>query len=233
MKTTCRRITGRMLPVISLQVLIGLVVTFGLFIPSTYGKYIIQPVSVTAQLPMGAQANFGAHQLINQSGLSVGYTSGVTDFNTYITSGVTHTSLPINTRWASTANNPFGNLDFDLGGAFTIKKLAFWNMGGDSASGVVNFSLFADDNAAFSSPTLLGSFTADPFTGPFAAVVPEVFSFPATSADFVRLRITSNHGSIVTQAGEVAFEIVPEPGTLGLLGLGGVMVIVRRRRNFA
>jgi hypothetical protein len=79
------------------------------------------------------------------------------------------------------------------------------------------------------SPTPLGSFIANPNTGPLTAVLPQVFTFEATSAAFVRMVITSSNGAVGPDAftifGEAAFEIqpptaVPEPASLTLLGLG-------------
>src|SRR5262249_10588098 len=115
---------------------------------------------------------------------------------------------------------------------------ALWNDGGNTGINIRGFELLADDNAAFSSPTSLGSFTADPNTGSETAVLPEVFTFAPTSAAFVRLRVTSNNGDPFNTAfGEAAFEVqssptaVPEPGSLALLASGGLGLLGYARRR--
>jgi hypothetical protein len=65
----------------------------------------------------------------------------------------------------------------------------------------------ADDNASFSSPVSLGSFTPNPNTGPIQSVLPEVFNLTVASASHVRMQITSNNGASTTGFGEVAFEL--------------------------
>lgn len=195
---------------------------------------ILQPASASSNMGFSANPPFLA---INQSGLTTGYTSPVTDFDSYIASDPTadHTfSFPL---WFSGFGFTTGNFDFNLGGTFTIQSFALWNIGGGNFFGINEFDLLADDNAAFSSPTLLGSFAADANTGPPSAVLPEVFTFAPTTAAFVRMVINSNHGApFQTGFGEAAFEIqsIPEPGSIVLLGLGAGLVSVyrwRRRRT--
>ena len=197
-------------------------------------QLMLQPNSVIAQPPMGQfnSTTFAANNLINQSGLSSGYTSGVTDFDTYIASSPTHNGNLTGSIWFSTQGNRTGDLEFDLGSILTIQSMALWNRGSDASDNIIGFTLFADDNAAFSSPTSLGGFTANPNTGSTSAVLPEVFTFTPTAASHVRLRITSPNGSgLFTSAGEVAFEssAIPEPTSL-LLFATGCAVLMRRRR---
>src|SRR5262249_47432571 len=80
------------------------------------------------------------------------------------------------------------------------------------------FELLADDNAAFSSPTSLGIFTATNNTGPSNVVPVNVFTFTKTSAAFVRMQIISTYGSNTSGFGEAAFE-VPEPSSLAAAAL--------------
>jgi hypothetical protein len=178
----------------------------------------------------------GAHvpvNAINQSGLSTGYTSLVTDFDTYIASNPTHNT--INNDWISASGTIIGNFDFDLGAAFTIQSMALWDIGGNNGSNLIGFQLLADTTSAFSNPTDLGSFTANPNTGLLTAGLPEVFTFAPTSAEFVRMVITSNNGAAQTGFGEAAFDVsaAPEPAsaTMLLFGCGLIGIFVYRNRG--
>lgn len=195
--------------------------------------------------PVGASTNMGSYSsqylptfAINQSGLTTGYTSGVTDFDTYTATANTTLSSGGSSFmiWFSTANTTTGNFDFDLGGLSTIESFALWNDPQSAGQGVNSFNLLADDNAGFSSPTLLGSFSAVEGLG--NANLAQIFSFAPTSASHVRIEILSNHGStFVTGISEAAFEVsgvsaVPVPAAAWLLGSGllGLVGVSRRSK---
>jgi len=174
---------------------------------------VFQAESVSTD--MGTSFNVLAN-VSNQSGLSAGYQSGDTDFDTYIASTPTHDS--VSGGWASSGTTS-GNVDFDLGGTFIIRSIAFWNVGGDASENITGMTLLADDDAGFSNPVTLGSFTPDTNTGSIFSVVAEVFAFAPISASHVRMQITSNNGNANTAFGEAAFEILHDWDNDGILDI--------------
>jgi len=203
---------------------------------SAEAGFVVQPASVASSDYTPINSNNVISNLITQGGLAATYTSGVTDFDTYIGSLPTHT---FGVDAFESGDNQFsGNIDFDLGGDFQIESFAIWNRGGNSAHNVREFTLFADDNSMFTSPVTLGTFLADPQAGVTGNQIPvEVFTFASTSASFVRMTVTSTNGGTRTAFHEVAFEgtsvaAVPEPSSSALLGLGmliaGCFAIFRR-----
>ena len=194
--------------------------------PVTFAGVLIQPVAASTDMgiSVGSPAN-----VINQSGLLVGYMSGMTDFDDYHSSTPGHDSLDTGAIWAS--GSPFlaGNFDFDLGGLVLIESMMIWNC--DNQRGVYGFNLLADDNSAFSSPTVLGSFLVDN-DGPGDRMAPFALPFAPTLASHVRMEIISNNGPdpLNVQMGEIAFVAVPEPTVLALLGLGGLVLLRWARR---
>ena len=121
---------------------------------------ILQPSGATASSQFSG--TFGdPTNAISQSGLSVGYTSLVTDFDTYVASNPTHIGSTAGFTWFAQSNAPFPiTFDFDLGGTFLIESFAMWgdNQSLPTSQNVNAFELLADNNPAFSPATLLGSF---------------------------------------------------------------------------
>jgi len=176
-----------------------------------------------------------ANNAINQSGLSTGYTSGVTDFDTYTASATAQVTS--GDTWFSSPGLSSGNFDLDLGSVNTIGSMALWNESQGIGQGVNSFNLFSDINSSFSSATLLGSFNA--FEG---SIFAQIFNFVETEAQFIRLEILSNHGaSCCTGIMEIAFEEgssvseVPVPAAVWLMGSGllGLMGFNRKAKKLA
>lgn len=176
---------------------------------------------------------------IDQVGLSSSYSSGVTPLASY-NATLLFASSPV---WSS-ANITTGNVDFTLGGSYTVSSFVFWNANSTNTARVVGFTLLASPDASFATTTNLGSFTSSP-TGSVIAINREVFSFTPTSASFIRMQITSNGGGGNTSFGEAAVAVAaavtsaPEAGSgsLALLGIGlgmgliGATGLARRRQG--
>jgi hypothetical protein len=208
------------------------------------------PQTARAQAILGAvsaTSNMGnlfgtPNSLIDQSGLSATYTSGVTNFATF-TSTATHNfiSPSINSSWASGGGNPTGDVTFDMGSLVTLDKIAVWNWGLSDPVNLKDFTLFSDDNSAFTSATNLGSFTVSASANPFAFPA-QVFSFASTTDRYFRMSITANYGhATITGFGEVAFQqgvstpssVTPElPGAMQLLPALLPVALIGARKRF-
>jgi hypothetical protein len=212
------------------RVMWGIMLAFSVMMApsSAVAGLILQPAGASS-----SQTQFGApDNARNQSGLSIGYTSLVDDFDTYIASNPLHDSSDQANRWTS---GPLpASLDFDLGGSFSIDAIAFWNQGIGIGS-TLDFTLIAANNSAFTGATTLGNF-APTATGPVTAVAAQVFTFTATQAEFVRLTATQSNGFDGATVGEVAFSVAPassapEPSAVLPIGLGLGTILLKRRRR--
>jgi hypothetical protein len=195
------------------------------FTGSTPGEAgtIVSPGSATTAIPT-AGGNVGL--LIDQSGLSVNFISGVTDFDTYIALGPTSAIVTTLNGWASQVNKLPGFVQFDLGADYAISGFALWNQSTPNL-GVNSFTLTSASDAGFTSNvTNLGTFNA------VKSLAAQTFTVSGTG-EFVRMEINSTLGANQVNLGEVAFDatLIPEPASLAVLGLSCVgMRFARRRR---
>jgi hypothetical protein len=177
-------------------------------------RVILGSTATTTLTPVAGTA---VGNLTNQSGLSANYTSGVTDFDSYVAT-TTSSSGPSDTFAFSGIP---GIITFDLGASHTLEALALWPFLSSTAS-IAGFTLYADTNA---DPSFLGT-----SIGSFNAIFPpsdpvgaQVFTFASpTATQFVQMEITSNlvGNTNLTTLGEVAFaEPVPwETDALPVIG---------------
>ena len=202
---------------------------------------LVCPVATPAgviQSPVDAVINSGGPgfgsilNTIDQSGLSTGFTSGVTDFDSYTASGPEHTVTFSGFEWFSNSGITSASVTYDMGAAVSIGGLALWN---EDAAGIGALDLFASTDGINFSPLSLGLIPADTPSAELITSYPvEVFSFTSALARYIRFDMSScpqpNPGSFVgCSIGEVAFDVgdgvpVPDPVTLlllagGLLGL--------------
>ena len=166
---------------------------------------VLQPTSVTTTMGSFSSA-WVATKMIDKSGLSVGYTSNVTNFDTYIAGNPTHSHnahqiTPTNAQaWAS-KNVLTGTITYNLGSLSVVESMALWNR---IDAGIGGFHLLADADGDFTSGavTVLSNQTAL-----LGRSGPQVFGFTPTTAQYFRLQALSDaHSFPFVIINEIAFE---------------------------
>ncbi len=184
---------------------------------------ILSPAAVDGNT-LGTAGGSTSH-LIDQSGLSQNFISGVTDFETYISLGPTSAVVSASTGWASSPGTFGGYLQFDLGANYALSGFVLWTQ--NTILAVNSFTLSVASDASFTSGvTNLGTFSAA------EGLNAQTYAFTG-EGEFVRMQINSSHGATSVNLGEVAFDatLIPEPGSLLLLGMAwaGIGAAGRRR----
>ncbi|OZH51523.1 hypothetical protein AFK68_30445 [Hydrocoleum sp. CS-953] len=194
---------------------------------------IVSPVDATATsefTPGGEIIN-----TINQSGLSIGFTSGVDDFDTYLAQNPLHTLVFAGNEWFSNFQGPNQTITYDLGSILAIDRLALWN---EEGAGISSFNILSSNDGVNFSTILSGvSPINNPINNDYSA---EVIDFGSVvNAQFVQFEITGCENANLCGIGEVAFataeslpEAVPEPtALLGLLGAGALGATSLKRKQ--
>lgn len=206
------------------KVLLTGLIALGLSHAASAGT-IVGATSVTSNTEWGS--NYSVSHLIDQSGLSASYTSGVTDFDSF-TASTTHTTVAPNFEWFAANGTYQDTLIFDLGSALSINKIAVWN---EESWGTDSVTISYATDSLFSDEVTLGSFalTDHPLSQDYVA---DVLSFNFVTAQFFKFNVFGSTGDAVA-LGEVAFSSVPGvsevpvpaaaflfgPALLGMVGL--------------
>lgn len=204
---------------------------------------ILQAVGASSSVgsfPFGG--DYDISHTIDQSTLSTPYTSGVTDFDSYVGSTAHLGAGGASEIWYSPEGAITATIVFDLGGSYALDGFALWADWQGVGQGVNEFRLSASSESSFTSSTLLGDFQATDGPGfviGAASNFGQTFGFAETNASFIQMEIFSNHGATfpVVGFGEAAFRLadtVPGPASLPLLFAGflGVIGLSRRPATF-
>jgi len=205
-----------------------------------YAGMIMSPTAILANSIGSFSPDFDEAFMIDQSGLSAGFTSGVTDFTTYVGGNPTHNETLSNSIWFGPKFSVTGTLDFDFGAQQNIEQLVLWIAAFTPPSAI---TVLTSSDAAFAANTVVGLISpANPPDVP-GSVAAEVFDITDSSARYLRLLITASLNSSFVGIGEVAIDAsepipgggtaIPEPGTLALFGLGLAGLGFARRRKAA
>ena len=193
---------------------------------------LVTPTGVTSST--AGDDLFTSANLINDSGFTVTPT-----IDTYASTSQNGSSD--GTRaWVTTDPGPGGGdyfddgpgnpvLTFDLGSAQDLTDFVYWgyNNGGTGNEASVFNLTFSTDNSTFGSLVIF-----DQSGLALGLGTPATLSLGSTiNAQYVRVEMTDNQGGIDRVGlGEVKFIAVPEPSSTALLGLGGLALLLRRRK---
>ena len=195
---------------------------------------IITPTGVTGDSNLSG--SYHVNFTIDGSGLSGGGNSGDILNETHI-NGDAGGSL---TWLSASGNRPTITIDFDLGGTFDVDSVHLWNWTYNSATdtrGVTSMDISFSSNGGttFSNTLQDVAFTPYPLPANTTSATSETQTFAAVNGvTHIRLTDINNAldpGDAYVGFSEIRFgEAVPEPSTSALLGLGGLALILRRRK---
>lgn len=194
---------------------------------------ILSPVAIVTN-SAGEFAPGDAAHAIDQSGLSAGFTSGVTDFATYMASAPVHTFLYVGFEWFSSPGVNTGYWILDLGATYSLLHVADWN---DEFSGLTSLRVSTCADAGCATPVGIGG--GIPTNWPLSATSypADVFDLSGASSRYVRIDMTGPQTDNLYNGlsiGEIAFDVaapVPEPSTLLLIGAGALLAGIKRYRS--
>lgn len=171
-----------------------------------------------------------ADHLIDQSGLSVGYTSGVTELGAYLAAAPLHAATGVN-GWLGFIGDASPTLRLDLGATHELQAVLMW--AGDLVPWAFVDIATSIDGVGFS--VQLDDVPATPPLGLGVDTPAQLITLDAAvQARYVELRLTCAPNPGACSMGEVAFATrgatVPLPATAGLL-LVPLLTLAARRRD--
>jgi hypothetical protein len=195
--------------------------------------------TVVSAVSATASSTFGSYNIIdtiNQSGLSAGYVSGVTDFDSYVAANPIHSALATGREWFTVYNDSIPNVTYDLGTVRNIDRLMLWNE---------EYSGFGTGTLSYSTNGVAYTFlqTINPVDSPanqdYGA---QIFTVALTAMRYLRIELSGcpqpdGDPGLYCGIGEVAFAAssspVPVPAALPLFasGLGLIAFFARKRKT--
>lgn len=175
---------------------------------------------------------------IDQSGLTAGFTSGVTDFDAYTSTNPLHSPI-LFFEWFAPIGTFVQTIDYDLGASYLVDRSAVWNEESWGASTVDIFTSTDDFIYAY-----VGSFGLT--NHPVAGYPADILDLADSTTRYVRFQVKGipgddgdGYANQAVSLGEVAFSVaggtqqVPEPASLALVGIGLAVVWAPMRRRMA
>lgn len=189
-------------------------------------SFMLQPVSASA--PAGEPDDINS--IINQSGLSAPYVSGVTNFDSFTSSVTAEFDRSGFRNVTSGTTQPPAVINFDLGAHYILDAVAIWNV--TATSGLTEFWIRISDDENFIRPTLIGEFTIEPAQSRLFESA-QVRRFDPIEARYVQLLAYRNAGFPNVRINEIAFagKVVPEPSVFGTALTASLVFLLRRRRQ--
>lgn len=187
-----------------------------LSLSSAHAGVIYQATSISS--PDGSEVNNPISRLIDQSGLSASYISGITDFDSFTSSTTAAFIGQNNIGGVGGATSSTATFDFFLGSIINLGGMAIWNQAGTAS--LRFFDVFGSTDGSTFSFLTSGEMPAPSST---TAEPAHIFSWAPAAVSYIRLVTLENFGfSTATRLNEVAFNqvaisTVPTSGSLAFL----------------
>lgn len=135
-------------------------------------------------------------------------------------------------------NAPSIVMDMNLGTVYIIDSISFWNRGSYNANSVSSFSAIFSTDSIFGNGDDSALFSFNPAENIGGDQQDFALGTTVSDAQYVRITIDDNYfgtpsagaGGDRTNFSEFQFNAVPEPSSTALLSLGGLALILRRRK---